>query len=124
MSRLGKVLAVAAAVGLSIGLAPAASAGEGPALVHATVTNDCKLNVRTEPQLSGTLLATLTCVNYTTCVNLETAPEEPCGKPVVGGEYTCVGGKNTQVKDNRWLEVAWRAPKPSYVAAACASFRK
>ncbi|MGC7093401.1 hypothetical protein ACPZ19_01930 [Amycolatopsis lurida] len=123
MSRLVKVLPVVAAMALTIGLAPAAAAGEGPALVNATVTNDCKLNVRTEPQLSGTLLTTLSCVNYTTCVHLETSPEEPCGKPVVGGEYTCVGGKNTQVKDNRWLEVAWRAPKTSYVAAACANFR-
>ncbi|UJW34064.1 hypothetical protein L3Q67_10025 [Saccharothrix sp. AJ9571] len=123
MSKFAKVLPVVAVVGMSIAGAPAASAGEGPALVHATVTNECKLNVRAEPQLSGQLLATLSCDSYTTCLNLPTNPDEPCGKPVVGGEYSCVGGKNLQVKDNRWAQVTWRAPKPAYVAVACASFR-
>ncbi|TCP54225.1 hypothetical protein EV191_103269 [Tamaricihabitans halophyticus] len=100
---------------------PEPSAAE-PALVHATENNDCKLNVRTGPSTSYQALITLTCANYTTCVQAD--GDSPCAPYVVGEEYSCVGANNKQVTDNRWAEVAWRAPEKAYVAVACAAFRE
>ncbi|MFD2397020.1 hypothetical protein ACFSVJ_09695 [Prauserella oleivorans] len=90
--------------------------------MHATPNNACKLNVRDGTTMAADKLVTLTCDNYTTCVHAE-SPEQPCGPYVVGGTYSCVGPDDTQVTDNRWVEVAWRAPEKSYVAVACAAFR-
>ncbi|MCP2235209.1 hypothetical protein [Prauserella halophila] len=63
-----------------------------------------------------------TCDNYTTCSNAGGA--EPCGPYVVGGTYSCVGAGGTQVTDNRWARVTYRAPEAAYVAVACAAFRE
>ncbi|HVW44387.1 MAG TPA: hypothetical protein VHC18_23860 [Amycolatopsis sp.] len=116
------VLACATAAGALVTLPATASAAEAePALVHATPANDCKLNVRAGTDVGSTLLTTLTCVNYTTCVN---AADTPCGPYVTGGVYTCAGSDGKQVTDDRWAEVAWRAPQKSYVAVACAAFRQ
>jgi hypothetical protein len=98
----------------------AGAAEAEPALVHATPENDCKLNVRAGSDVGSTLLTTLTCVNYTTCTS---AGDTPCGPYVAGGVYTCVGPNKAKVTDNRWAEVAWRAPQKSYIAVGCAAFR-
>ncbi|MBK1787017.1 hypothetical protein JHE00_22050 [Prauserella sp. ASG 168] len=103
---------------------PSASAAEpdpAPALVHASGQNACKLNVRSGPDVSSTALITLTCANYTTCAHA--SKDQPCGPYVEGGVYSCVGANGAQVTDNRWAEVAWRAPQRSYVAVSCAAFR-
>lgn len=117
-----KLLVVGASVaGAMVVLPHAASAAEPEqALVHASPQNDCKLNVRAGADVGSTLLATLSCTNYTTCVS---ATDVPCGPYATGGVYTCVGSDGKQLTDNRWAEVAWRAPQKSYVAVGCAVFR-
>ncbi|TWH22714.1 hypothetical protein [Prauserella rugosa] len=90
-----------------------------PALVHAAEVNECRLNVRTGPEVGASALTTLTCDNYTTCVQ---SGSEPCAPYVVGGTYSCVGSDGEQVTDNRWAEVAYRAPERAYVAVSCAAF--
>ncbi|WP_236790445.1 hypothetical protein [Amycolatopsis sp. GM8] len=117
-----KVLVVCAGVaGAMLTWAPAASAADPePALVHALPGNDCRLNVRAGTDAGTALLATLTCVNYTTCAS---ASETPCGPYVTGGIYSCVGADGKQITDTRWAEVAWRTPQKSYVAVGCAAFR-
>lgn len=115
-------VACAGAAGAMLVLPATASAAEAePALVHASPVNDCKLNVRAGSDVGATLLTTLTCANYTTCVS---AGDTPCGPYVSGGVYSCLGADGKQVTDNRWAEVAWRAPQKSYVALACAAFRQ
>lgn len=115
-------LACAGTAAAVLTLPATASAAEAePALVHASPANECKLNVRAGADVGSTLLTTLTCANYTTC---EHAGDEPCGPYVTGGVYTCVGGDNKSVTDNRWAEVAWRAPQKSYIAVSCAAFRQ
>ncbi|TVT51617.1 hypothetical protein FNH05_14505 [Amycolatopsis rhizosphaerae] len=89
-------------------------------MVHATAANDCRLNVRAGADVGSTLLGTLTCLNYTTCVH---AGDLPCGPYVTGGVYSCVGPDGRQITDTRWAEVGFRAPEKSYVAVACAAFR-
>ncbi|SFA78531.1 hypothetical protein SAMN05216266_101415 [Amycolatopsis marina] len=118
------VLCGAVLAGALVGT-PATAAESEPALVHATEQNACKLNVRSGPGLTHSILTTLTCHNYTTCVHSAADAEgaSPCGPLLTGGEYSCVGADGKQVVDNRWAEVAWRTPKPSYVAVACAAFR-
>ncbi|GAB3480715.1 hypothetical protein [Amycolatopsis cihanbeyliensis] len=118
-----KGFALTAAVATALLTAPAASATEPePALVRATEHNACKLNVRAGAGTSTSILTTLTCDNYTTCVRAE--PDyPPCSPFVVGERYSCVGTDDRQVTDDKWAEVAWRAPKPAYVAVACAAFR-
>ncbi len=112
----------AGVAGAVLAVPQAAGAAEAePALVHASPANDCRLNVRAAADPGSALLGTLTCNNYTTCVS---ATDVPCGPYVTGGEYSCVGADGKQVKDNRWAEVAWRTPQKSYVAVACAVFRK
>ncbi|WP_040405788.1 hypothetical protein [Amycolatopsis nigrescens] len=102
---------------------PSASADAPVApLVHANAVNGCKLNVRGGTTTTAPTLVTLTCANYTSCTR---APVEqaPCGPFETGGEYTCVAPDGKAVKDNRWVEVEWRAPQKSYVAFSCASLR-
>ncbi|GAB3578291.1 hypothetical protein GCM10027445_45290 [Amycolatopsis endophytica] len=102
---------------------PAVASAEGePALVHASTQNECKLNVRAGADVGSSLLHTLTCTNYTTCVH---APERdlPCGQLVTGGVYSCVGADGKQLTDNRWAEVLWRSPQQSFVAVGCAAIR-
>ncbi|NIH86402.1 hypothetical protein [Amycolatopsis granulosa] len=118
-----KFLALAGACVTVVLLPAAAVAAEPePVLVHASPQNGCKLNIRAGADVGSTLLHTLTCTNYTTCVH---TPERdrPCGQLVTGGTYTCVGSGGKQVTDNRWAEVLWRSPEPSFVAAGCAAFR-
>jgi hypothetical protein len=117
-----KVLVVCASVaGAMLVLPNVANAAEPePALVHAAPQNDCKLNVRAGADVGSALLGTLTCANYTTCVS---ASDVPCGPYVTGGVYSCAGPDDKQLTDNRWAEVAWRAPQKSYVAVGCAVFR-
>ncbi|MEU6642524.1 hypothetical protein ABZ863_08225 [Saccharomonospora sp. NPDC046836] len=123
MSLRAKVVLVCAGVAGALLSSPAVSAAElEPALVRASEQNECRLNVRTGPEVSSPILTTLSCVNYTTCVNAEST-DLPCGPYVEGGEYSCVGADGEQVTDNRWADVAWRAPQPSYVAVSCATFR-
>lgn len=128
MSPSRKTLSVmaflaAGAVSAMVALPASASADtDVRSLVHASPGNACKLNVRTEPDLAGTALTTLTCANYTTCEH-HAVDGAPCGPPVVGGTYTCVGADGSQAVDNRWAAVAWRSPEPAYVALACAEFR-
>ncbi|MBB3052998.1 hypothetical protein FHS23_004041 [Prauserella isguenensis] len=119
------VACAVAAAGLATGTASATErepgSGKGePALVHANAVNECNLNVRTGPNLESSALTTLTCDNYTTCRHAGGA--EPCGPYVVGGTYSCVGTDGTQVTDDRWAEVTYRAPEVAYVAVACAAF--
>lgn len=135
MSTAGKSLAVksfavaaGAGAALLVGTAGAQADAtsvpaneEQPALVHASPNNACKLNVRTGPDIGAPALHTLSCTNYTTCVHA--GGQNPCAPFVVGGTYSCVGPDNTQVTDNRWAEVTWRAPEPAYVAVACSAFR-
>ncbi|OZM72527.1 hypothetical protein CFN78_15935 [Amycolatopsis antarctica] len=90
-------------------------------MVHASTGNECKLNVRSGPEVApANNLATLNCANYTTCTHA--AGESPCGPYVSGGQYDCVGPEGAQVTDDRWVEVDWRTPAKSYVAVACAAF--
>ncbi|WP_232376442.1 hypothetical protein [Amycolatopsis aidingensis] len=118
-----KGFALSVAVVTALLTAPAAGAAEPePALVRATEHNACKLNVRAGAGTSTPILTTLTCDNYTTCVGAEPG-YPPCSPFVVGERYSCVGAENKQVTDDKWAEVAWRAPKPAYVAVACADFR-
>ncbi|PXY24026.1 hypothetical protein [Prauserella flavalba] len=122
--RSAVLVACALLAGLFLS-APAASADTpepAPALVHASTQNACKLNVRAGTDVGSPALTTLTCANYTTCVNASSS-DQPCGPYLQGGVYTCVGANGSQVTDNRWAEVAWRAPERSYVAVACAAFR-
>ncbi|WP_253852662.1 hypothetical protein [Prauserella alba] len=102
--------------------APGSGPGGEPALVHANTANECRLNVRSGPHLSATALTTLTCDNYTTCSNA--GGVDPCGPYEVGGTYSCVGTDGTQVTDDRWAPVAYRAPDAAYVAVACAALRE
>lgn len=114
-----------ATAGMSVATASAGEpqpATDEPALVHANAVNECNLNVRTGPDLTARALTTLTCDNYTTCSHAGGA--DPCGPYVVGGTYSCVGPEGTQVTDNRWAEVAYRAPEAAYVAVACAAVRE
>ncbi|PWV85793.1 hypothetical protein SAMN05421630_102169 [Prauserella marina] len=101
----------------------ATETGAAPALVRATQNNDCKLNVRAGADTGSPILHTLTCDNYTTCVQAD-EQSQPCGPYVVGGDYSCVGADNKQVYDNKWAEVSWRSPEPAYVAVSCAFFRE
>ncbi|WP_312871936.1 hypothetical protein [Amycolatopsis acididurans] len=115
-------LVCASVAGAVLTLPATANAAEPePALVHASPMNECKLNVRAGTDVGSTLLTTLTCDNYTTCTH---AGDTPCGPYVTGGVYTCVDGDNKSVTDNRWAEVAWRAPQKSYIAVSCAAFRQ
>lgn len=118
-----KVLVVGVSVaGAMVALPQSAGAAEPePALVHALPQNACKLNVRSGADAGATLLATLTCDNYTTCAS---SSDVPCGPYVTGGIYTCVGADGKSVTDTRWAQVAWRAPQSAYVAVACAAFRQ
>ncbi|NIH77785.1 hypothetical protein [Amycolatopsis viridis] len=118
-----KFFALAGACAAVVLLPVTATAAEPePVLVHAAPQNGCKLNIRAGADVGSALLHTLTCTSYTTCVH---TPErdQPCGKLVTGGTYTCVGSDGKQVTDNRWAEVLWRSPELSFVAAGCAAFR-
>jgi hypothetical protein len=119
-----RVFAAGAGAGLAVLALPvtAQAAAAEPALVHASASNGCKLNVRAGTDLTAPVVTTLTCVNYTTCVHAE-AGQPPCGPYVTGGKYTCVSAQNTSVTDDRWAEVAWRSPQTSYIAVGCAAFR-
>lgn len=121
-SLAGAALVACAFTVVQPAAASAAEVTAEPALVHASVPNECKLNVRAGADVGSTLLHTLTCTNYTTCAH---APEgdQPCGQIVVGGVYTCVGSDGKEVTDNRWAEVLWRSPQQSFVAVSCAAFR-
>ncbi|MCR3719504.1 MULTISPECIES: hypothetical protein [Prauserella salsuginis group] len=119
---MGGLTAGTAAAAVPGAASPGAGTGEEPALVHANAVNECRLNVRTGPDPSASALTTLTCDNYTTCSNAGGA--EPCGPYVTGGTYSCVGADGAQVTDNRWAQVAYRAPEAAYVAVACAEFRE
>jgi len=124
VSRL-RALLVLPVVLLGAVLLPAQAGAAEPEtqLVHANTVNKCKLNVRAGSELASQLLHTLTCTNYTTCVQ-PAEKDAPCGKPVVGGKYSCVGPDGKQVTDDRWAPVAWRTPQTAYIAVACAAFRK
>ncbi|SFP83107.1 hypothetical protein SAMN05421810_103547 [Amycolatopsis arida] len=116
-------LAVLAGVPATAAADPSSDGAAEPALVHATENNGCKLNVRAAAGTSAPILVTLSCVNYTTCGHAEPGAA-PCAPYVVGEKYGCVGPDGTQVTDDRWAAVAWRAPEPAYVAVACAAFRR
>lgn len=118
----GLTAGTASAAASAPGVGHGADSGGEPALVHANAANECNLNVRTGPNLDARALTTLTCDNYTTCS--EAGGAEPCGPYVVGGTYSCVGSGGTQVTDNRWARVEYRAPEAAYVAVACAAVRE
>ena len=121
-ASIGGLLAVLAATATALPANADQSTDHQPWLVHATAGNNCRLNMRTAPSTASAVVATLTCENYTQCRNAD-QDSPPCGPYVVGGDYTCVGADGREADDNHWIEVAYRAPAPDYVAAACAAFR-